>query len=1067
MLGVGHSQLLIDLVTRFDAIVSGDVTVPRAIVLEGPSGIGKSRIIRELYRALQARQSAPAYWPPLPEGIFPETGRGAGADPMPDRKRLGPPLNGFVWPGGARPGFSWWEFSCERMRQGDLLDVVSQARPALEAHYLPVRLAWHDAAGWPARLRAQRPQIIARAKEAATTSGMETAEAILDAAGVVVPGLDLALIWVTLGFKAYRQRLSEMSALQTNVRLGGEAAYQQTSDAAQLATKLRQVAHPKVPALVVVEDIHLLGPDLVKFLTVMSQRDPDRPVMVIGTAWPEGRHNPNYDRWLRGTGAAGNLELRQMPALQTHDLVRLVRRFAPAIDDRTAILVAKRYPNPLALKLFLSLKDTQDQIQHAGGRLIITDTNLDQLPREIFNLYWLRWQELPELTRTVLSYTAGTLPPNQPTFPFSIELVANAIASTDPSVVCAVHTAAQKLREAGDQYGWIASDTTGMCWFREGLLTEVAENELSRRERAAATESIRIQLVAAIDDRRRDHYWLPLNDQTLNHSCIWLIALLPLDHEAATVTEAVAVVHTARMHAASHEPDTAARLFADPRLGILDPAHPDTVTIHNEHATCLLELGQVQIAIAKLDALVAHAEQVLGPNHVNTLRSRNSLALAYESSGDLTLAISLHEQTLTDTEQIFGSDHPNTLTSMSNLAHACESAGKLKRAIALNEKALDDRNRILGHDHPDTLASMNSLAGTYQSTGAYADAISLYEQTLSAREKLLGEQHFDAIQSRNDLASAYLVKGDYAKAISLNEKSLAVAERILGADHPNTLTARSNLAVAHLSLNHLEQATPLLEQTVVDMERILGPDHPDTLTSRNSLAAAYRAAGDTHRAIPLLKQTLDARTRILGPDNPSTLQSRNNLGHAYQSAGEFSLAISLLEKTVSDVERVLGSDHPDTLTSRNNLAAAYLSDGQFNHAVPLYEQTLADRKRILGSDHPDTLQSLNSLATAYLGDGQLKQAVPLYEQTLADRKRILGPDSHKTIESQENLAFAYQMAGEAERAIPLYEQALAGRTRVFGADHPDAKMALNRLELTLELSIRAVTGGLREPSSES
>ena len=178
LLGDRHSQLVAELLGRLAAVVSGDVSARRVVVLEGASGTGKSRIVREVYRRLQAIQPSPAYWPPLPEQNTPSSG-GSGLDPMPDRKRLGPPVYGFLWPAEALPSFGWWVLDCDRLPQGDLLDVISQARPYIATHLLPVRLAWRDAAGWPARLRSQRSRLLARAREALIEGGLEGIDQLL------------------------------------------------------------------------------------------------------------------------------------------------------------------------------------------------------------------------------------------------------------------------------------------------------------------------------------------------------------------------------------------------------------------------------------------------------------------------------------------------------------------------------------------------------------------------------------------------------------------------------------------------------------------------------------------------------------------------------------------------------------------------------------------------------------------------------------------------------------------------------------------------------------------------
>ena len=87
LLGDGHRRVLKDLVSLLSSLQTGDTQSPRVVVLEGASGSGKSRIVRELYRRLRAGEPSPGYWPELPEEWSVTK---AGVDPIPNRKRLGP-----------------------------------------------------------------------------------------------------------------------------------------------------------------------------------------------------------------------------------------------------------------------------------------------------------------------------------------------------------------------------------------------------------------------------------------------------------------------------------------------------------------------------------------------------------------------------------------------------------------------------------------------------------------------------------------------------------------------------------------------------------------------------------------------------------------------------------------------------------------------------------------------------------------------------------------------------------------------------------------------------------------
>jgi hypothetical protein len=227
LLGQAHRRLLDDLMIRLTAIRQGDLTIPRVVLLRGSAGTGKSRIVRKFYRRLQAAQPLPAYWPELPEDTA--LGHGLGVDPMPGRKVVGPSPKNFVWPPHALPAFGWWTFDCGRMPDGGLLDVVGQARPSIEAHLLPVRPAWRQAAGWPQRLLSQRAATVARAREALVEGSVEGADQLLG--GLAIPGLGLGVSWLRRGAAAASRRRKEQEALRGSTQLMPELAASKQSAA--------------------------------------------------------------------------------------------------------------------------------------------------------------------------------------------------------------------------------------------------------------------------------------------------------------------------------------------------------------------------------------------------------------------------------------------------------------------------------------------------------------------------------------------------------------------------------------------------------------------------------------------------------------------------------------------------------------------------------------------------------------------------------------------------------------------------------------------------------------------
>ena len=65
--GEGHRHIVDLLAARVRAVAEGDVDVPRAVILQGASGTGKSRVVRELYRVLRIELDGGRYWPELQE----------------------------------------------------------------------------------------------------------------------------------------------------------------------------------------------------------------------------------------------------------------------------------------------------------------------------------------------------------------------------------------------------------------------------------------------------------------------------------------------------------------------------------------------------------------------------------------------------------------------------------------------------------------------------------------------------------------------------------------------------------------------------------------------------------------------------------------------------------------------------------------------------------------------------------------------------------------------------------------------------------------------------------------
>ena len=492
------------------------------------------------------------------------------------------------------------------------------------------------------------------------------------------------------------------------------------------------------------------------------------------------------------------------------------------------------------------------------------------------------------------------------------------------------------------------------------------------------------------------------------------------------------------------------------REHILGPMHSDTATSLNDLAGYLEETGNpADRAAARplYERALAIREQVLGPTHPDTAAHLNNLAYYLERTGDpadRVAARPFFERALSICEQSLGPTHSNTAKSFNNLANYLTKTGipaDQAAARPLFERALAISEQVLGPGHPDTASTLNSLAGYLIETGDPADwaaARPLLEQALMIRKQVLGSTHPATAQSLNNMAFYLTRTGDPAdreKARSLYELALEITEFTLGPAHPDTASSLDNLAACLEETGDLADrsaARLLYERALAIDEQALGPTHPDTALSLNNLAiflAASDDPADRAAARPLYERALAINEKAVGPEHPITATSLNNLARYLYETGDpddFAAARPLYERALAIREEVLGPTHPDTATSLNNLAV-YLDEtgdpADRLAARPLYERALAIREEVLGPTHPDTALSLNNLAY-YLNEtgdpDDFAAARPLNERALAINEQALGPTHPHTARSLNNLAHYLERTGDpADLATSgsLYERA--------------------------------------------
>lgn len=120
-MGVGRIRVVRELTEAWETAVGKDRT--GLVVVEGPTGIGKTAVMQALYEQLAMRQARPAYWPATFDAPDAAKTGNLGPAGSEDNGHPGPASQGGVWrraraeriypldmapAEGSRPEFFWW-----------------------------------------------------------------------------------------------------------------------------------------------------------------------------------------------------------------------------------------------------------------------------------------------------------------------------------------------------------------------------------------------------------------------------------------------------------------------------------------------------------------------------------------------------------------------------------------------------------------------------------------------------------------------------------------------------------------------------------------------------------------------------------------------------------------------------------------------------------------------------------------------------------------------------------------------------------------------------------------------
>ena len=1038
---LGEHQNVVDLLLeRLEELRDPDCDLPRVVVLSGPAGSGKTRIVQELYARLRSQQED-TYWPAMGDVV--RTRGGAGTDPMAGRKVVTPPIDGFVWPAGALPTFGWWGLNCERLSSGNSQDVVSAMRSQLEAHALPLVMARRQVEGLKDKTRRLAGEVVDEVRSAFIDEGLSAAFDALKQRHISIPFGPTLVKWGFKGVDASWRRVQELNRLKCEFLLGEQDRSIQRTASQQLADMLISLSHRDLPTVIAIEDMHLMGRELPAFLDAVSSRR-SSPILVVGTVWPEGENNGVYRRWLNKAQSSGTVQYVKSPILGVDDLSRMIQEEAPRTSKADLLQIAGRLNNPYLIRLWLTENRTREHIEGHGGAVVLADENI-RLPEDVVVVLKARWDELDDAVRTGLLYAAAISPDTDGSAcRFVSEVVAGVVNRRESD---AHYDTRMGLRRAIEKLCWCRSER-GVDFFVEPLLVEYLRRKVDGHFGEEGWRQLRLLTQDALAEwicRRVDGVDLPPTEVSM-FVCQWFLSVDDGDQtDTLIVARAAAHWRLAQNADFCGEGSDAVERGKKVLIALLSGNSLPEKIMLNVRATVadyVLRSGAAKDALNRYDSLLPAFERVFGIHHPKTMLVRYGRAKAMVGVGRLEDSAVELKSLLNDQSAALGGGHPDSWATRSKLVEVLKRLGCTEESLALCDEGegVPEVDSVAHELLPVGLLRVVVLMGD-KSTSV---AVDVCRDLLSGAEKEFGFDHENVLAARSNLAAALSRDNRWGEAVAEYRMLVQGYERVLGSDNPDMLTARSNLAQALLNAGR-EEAIEAFEMVLRDYLRVLGSDHPDTLVTRCNLAEALRGAGRVEEAIETGQAALTDCLRVLGADHSATLVTRGNLVEALQGAGRVEEALEACQAVLTDRLRVLGPNHPDTLTTRNNLAGALWEVGRVEEAIDSFQAALTDRLRVLGPNHPDTLTTRNNLAGALREVGRVEEAIRTYQALLTDQLRVLGPNHPDTLGVRGNLAGALREVGRVEEAIRTYQALLTDRLQVLGADHPDTLITRGNL----------------------
>lgn len=950
--GQQHQEVLRAIQQRWEGILAGDEAGPRLITLVGHQGVGKSRIIKEFYRHIAARQSPPSYWP---AEILAE-GRRRSRDPMPERKVLGPVA--ATWPANALPDFLWWEF------EGDVSSSGS-ASPALLAG--EARLKKHEPALWEAYLRRsglwKRLADGARRtfRQLAADQSVELLSRMLGELGIVIPGMGFAIQRLTDLARYKKQRQQELHDFQNEVRLDDGTADLGIDLAMRVLGQCEAV-----PVVVAIEDAHWADPSLCGLLRVMATSR--SKVLILASAWREGmnvaapdHHFAVLEEELRRAGFAAGFVVDPPEAAESQ---RLLEDYATTQDwqvprDVIEALVS-RFQTPLGIVLAMTSEFMAAFVADGCPR-----EELDEMPETLADLYQRRWEELDPDVRDALILAAllspaGTTSGACADGRVSLDLILRSLTSLEGVLPATFRLPNESQLQSAygsavNDVAWLMEVAQATEQFREPELAKIAmDRARSRGVRKAHTSRVRSVYLDVLRRVLEAHdapgvsralaaaHYLTLDsilddDEVPDDRYLGLAAMLSAAGYASAYQfrDAIDVLRSVKDRVASSTRVDVLRQLANlcsearlweeaaqyyrELLGLqaadLTPFDPTTADLLAELARCDLELHKYE----QVEAMLSPVAETLpdGLDEVTIkLRRRHANAIRGDrkrlNEAQTLLESLLAEITSARSDEVMW-DIEEADTRMA-LAVAHKRAGDNKAALHQVDIVIPLRRRAFGENGQKTLTALGEKALLLKETaGREQEGMALQREVLQRRLAAYGgPRHPLVLKSRHSVAFSAIQADPVGAAQDLREL-LRDKREVLGPHHLSTIATLAALARALGESGELTESLALYDEAV-HLKSKYGSTTGDALLTRRKRLRILRRA-DCAAALVEARRLVSEYGAERGPDSVGALRARFEEAETVSICQDAAAGLELHRAVLEDRRRVLPEGHIDIAES--------------------------------------------------------------------------------------------------------------------------------------------------------